>query len=147
MLADTAAAAELLIRLWRLTNNERYRTIAQNALANYAVSFRHFAHFGALYGQAVDRLLRPPTHIAVVGPHDSAAAQALFKQALRIHTPAQITQWLDRERDADLLAACGIAVEDPAPVARVFSGTDEVAQAATPAALAAIFEQVEPTGE
>ena len=147
VLADTAAAAELLIRLWRLTNNERYRTIAQNALANYAVSFRHFAHFGALYGQAVDRLLRPPTHIAVVGPHDSPAAQALFRQALRIHTPAQITQWLDPERDADLLAACGIAAEDPAPVARVFSGTAEVAQAASPAELAAIFEQVESTGE
>lgn len=146
VLADTAAAAELLIRLWRLTNNERYRTIAQNALANYAVSFRHFAHFGALYGQAVDRLLRPPTRIVVVGPQDSAAAQALFQQALRIHTPAQVTQWLDPERDADLLETHGITLEDTTPVARVFSGTDAVAQAAKPAELAAIFEQVESTG-
>ena len=147
VLADTAAVAELLIRLWRLTNHERYHAVAQTALANYAESFRYFGHFGALYGQAVDRLLRPPTHIAVVGPHESAAAQALFRQALRIHTPAQITQWLDRERDADLLEAHGITLEDTTPVARVFSGADEVARAASPAELAAIFEQVESTGE
>ena len=76
VMADTAAAAELLVRMWRLTNNEHYRTVAQDALANYAMTFRHFAHFGALYGQAVDRLLRAPTHVVVIGSHDSPAAQA-----------------------------------------------------------------------
>ena len=44
-MADTAAAAELLVRVWRLTNSEHYRTVAQDALANYAMTFRHFAHF------------------------------------------------------------------------------------------------------
>ena len=66
-MADTAGAAELLIRLWHLTANDLYRAIAQTALANYADSFRYFGHFGAPYGQAVDRLLRAPTHIVVVG--------------------------------------------------------------------------------
>lgn len=145
--ADTAAAAELLIRLWRLTNREHYRAAAQNALANYATSFRHFAHFGALYGQAVDRLLREPTHIMVIGSREASEAQALFNQALRIHTPAQVVQWLDPERDADLLNARGIAVSDGSSEARVYSGTEEVAVAASPAELAAVFEQVEQESE
>ena len=147
VMADTAAAAELLVRVWRLTNNEHYRTVAQDALANYAMTFRHFAHFGALYGQAVDRLLRAPTHVVVIGSHDSPAAQALFHQALRIHTPAQIIQWLDPEHDADLLAARGIVQGESAPAARVYEGERELAGAATPAELAAIFEQVQPERE
>ena len=147
VLADTAAAAELLIRLWRLTGNGRYRAVAETALANYAESFRYFGHFGALYGQAVDRLLRPPTRIVVVGARDDPPARALFQQALRVHTPAQITQWLDPARDADLLAALGIAAIDAAPTAIVSSGADEAARAHTPAELAAVFEQVESAGE
>ena len=143
VMADTAAVAELLIRLWRLTGNERYRTIAQTALANYAESFKYFGHFGAPYGQAVDRLLRAPTHILVVGARTAPAAQALFQQALRIHTPAQIVQWLDPERDPDLLNTLGIKPDDTTPVARVYGGEEEVAQAATPAELATVFEQVE----
>ena len=143
VMADTAAVAELLIRLWRLTGNERYRTIAQTALANYAESFKYFGHFGAPYGQAVDRLLRAPTHILVVGARTAPAAQALFQQALRIHTPAQIVQWLDPERDPDLLNILGIKPDDTTPMARVYGGEEEVAQAATPAELATVFEQVE----
>ena len=143
VMADTSAAAELLVRMWRLTNNEHYRTVAQDALANYAMTFRHFAHFGALYGQAVDRLLRAPTHVVVIGSHDSPAAQALFHQALRIHTPAQIIQWLDPEHDADLLEAQGIAAEGIRPEAMIYSGRIEEARATSPAELAAIFEQVE----
>jgi hypothetical protein len=141
VLADTAAVAELLIRLWRLTNNEHYRTVAQNALANYAESYRYFGHFGALYGQAVDRLLRAPTHIVVIGSRSAPVAQALYQQAQRIHTPAQIMQWLDPEHDCDLLEARGIAAER-APLAIVFSDSDEVAQAGTPDELLAVFEQV-----
>ena len=147
VLADTAAAAELLIRLWRLTGNGRYRAVAETALANYAESFRYFGHFGALYGQAVDRLLRPPTRIVVVGARDALPARALFQQALRIHTPAQITQWLDPARDADLLAALGIDDAATAPTARVYDGAGEAARAHTLAELAAVFEQVESAGE
>lgn len=147
VMADTAAAAELLIRLWRLTNREQYRTIAQTALANYAVSFRYFGHFGGIYGQAVDRFLRPPTHIVVTGARDAPAAQALFRQAQRIRTPAQIVQWLDPKHDADLLAARGIAAEDAKPAAGVYSGEVEEARATSPAELAAIFEHVEPQEE
>ena len=144
VLADTAAAAELLIRLWRLTNREDYRAVAQTALANYAESFRYFGHFGALYGQAVDRLLRPPAHVVVLGARAEPAAQALYQAALRIHTPAQIVQWLDPARDADLLAARGLAREDATPEARVYSDREEEARAASPAELAALFEHVEP---
>ncbi len=144
VMADTAGAAELLIRLWHLTANDRYRAIAQTALANYADSFRYFGHFGAPYGQAVDRLLRSPTHIVVVGARSARLAQALFRQALRIHTPAQIVQWLDWQRDADLLEAHGIAEAGETPVAMVFSGRNEEARAASPEELSAIFEQVEP---
>ena len=147
VMADTAAAAALLIRLWQLTGDEMYRAAAQSALANYADSFRHFAHFGALYGQAVDRLLRAPTRILVLGSRASAAAQALFQQARRIHTPAQIVHWLDPERDADLLAAHEIAAKSEQPEARVYSGWQEEARAATPGDLAGIFEQVESQGE
>lgn len=146
VMADTAAAAEFLIRLWRLTGSEGYRTVAQAALANYAESFRYFGHYGVPYGQAVDRLLRAPVHIVVSGPHNSPAAQALFLQAQRIHTPAQIVQWLAPETDADLLAAQGIPEEDATPAARVFSGGQEEARAASPAELAAIFEHVEQAG-
>lgn len=147
VMADTAAVAELLIRLWRLTAGEHYRAVAQTALANYAESFRYFGHFGAPYGQAVDRLLRAPTHIVVIGPHTSSLAQALFQQALRIHTPAQIAQWLDPAQDADLLAARGVVAEVETPAAIVYSGTEVMAQAATPAELAAVFEQVQPEGD
>ncbi len=147
VLADTAAAAELLIRLWRLTGNGRYHAVAETALANYAESFRYFGHFGALYGQAVDRLLRPPTRIVVVGARDAPQARELFRQALRVHTPAQVTQWLDPASDADLLAALGIAAIDAAPTAIVSSGDAEAARAHTPAELAAVFEQVESAGE
>ncbi len=147
VMADSAAAAELLVRLWRLTKIEHYRAIAQTALANYAETFRHFAYFGAPYGQAVARLLRAPTHIIVTGSRAAPAAQSLFQQALRIHTPAQIVQWLDPERDSDLLAAHGLALDDSMPTARVYSGSEEEASAATPAELAAIFEQVEPAGD
>ena len=147
VMADTAAAAELLTRLWRLTKIERYRAVAQTALANYAVTFRHFAYFGAPYGLAVDRLLRAPAHIIVTGSRTAPAAQSLYQQALRIHTPAQIVQWLDPKRDSDLLAAHGMAAADSPPMARVYSGSEEEARAASPAALAAIFEQVEPAGD
>ena len=144
VMADTAGAAELLIRLWHLTADDRYRAIAQTALANYAESFRYFGHFGAPYGQAVDRLLRAPTHIVVAGAHSESMAQALFRQASRIHTPGQIVQWLDWQRDADLLEAHGIAEAGEIPVAIVFSGGQEEARAASPEELSAIFEQVEP---
>lgn len=144
VMADTAGTAELLIRLWQLTANDHYRATAQTALANYAESFRYFGHFGAPYGQAVDRFLRAPTHIVVIGSRNESLAQALFRQALRIHTPAQVVQWLDLQRDADLLEAHGITEAGAAPVAIVFSGGREEARAASPEELSAIFEQVEP---
>jgi uncharacterized protein YyaL (SSP411 family) len=144
LMLDVAFTGLLFVRLWRLLDEERYREVATHALANYAGIFAAFGHFAAPYGQAVDRLLREPVVITVVGPANAPETQTLFQAALQVHTPGQITRLWDSERDADLLQKCGLAARK-SPTAHIWRGAERYLPATTPGALRSLFEQVTTT--
>jgi uncharacterized protein len=70
--AGNPSAAVALLRLHALTNNEKYRTLAERALSAFAGIAGHYGLFCSTYGIALDMYLHPHTQVVVAGSDELA---------------------------------------------------------------------------
>jgi uncharacterized protein YyaL (SSP411 family) len=65
--AGNPMAAAALLRLELLSGQQKYREIAEDTLASFAGIVEHFGLYAGTYGLALERLLRDPVQVVVVG--------------------------------------------------------------------------------
>jgi len=119
---ENTLAAEVKLRLYRLTGLEQYRQSAQQTL-EALVPFYADMGFGATrFVLAVDRFLRRPLLVTVVGENEDVARAGLLRAARRAYAPNKTVQAVDPTWEPDRLARLGYPAE-PAPAAYVCLGT------------------------
>ena len=104
---ENALAADGLLRLAALIEEDEWRELALRALRGFAGEYRQWGQFAASYANAVARALVEPLIVTVVGPADDPAAAALWARALAMTDPAGSRRRLVPGRDADALARSG----------------------------------------
>ena len=65
--AGNPTAASALLRLEALSGRGEFREIAEDTLANFAGIVEHFGLYAGSYGLALERLLKDPVQVVVVG--------------------------------------------------------------------------------
>jgi hypothetical protein len=98
--AGDSAAAIALLRLYSLTNQERYREIARQTLEIFAGVAEQFGIYAGTYGLASIWLARPYTQVVVIGA--GPAADALHAAAVM---PFAVNKSVIRLRDEQAVAA------------------------------------------
>ena len=89
--------AILFCDLYYLTETPNYRKVAERTL-HYVLDSSGPLPM-ALTAQAVDRFLRYPVHIVIVGARTNGKTRSLFQQGLRVYSPGKIVRILDPQRD------------------------------------------------
>jgi uncharacterized protein len=87
--AGNSVAANVLLRLAILTNNERYRNLAQAAFGEMAETARRYPSAFGYALSAMDFFLSNPKEIAILG-HDAADIQPLLREAWRKYRPNKV---------------------------------------------------------
>lgn len=119
---ENVLAAEATLRLYRFTGREEYHQAAQETL-EALVPYR--ADVGlevARFGLTVDRILRKPLMITVVGENEDPIRAELLRAARRAYAANKTVQAIDPVWEQARLADLGYPPE-PAPVAYVCLGT------------------------
>jgi uncharacterized protein YyaL (SSP411 family) len=119
---ESAAAAEANLRLYRLTGREEYRGLAQQTLEALVPLYPAMGFEAARYGLVVDRFLRRPLLITVVGENEDPARAELLRAARRAYAANKTVQAVDPVWEPARLARLGYPPE-PAPAAYVCLGT------------------------
>jgi uncharacterized protein YyaL (SSP411 family) len=70
--AGNSTAASALLRLEALSGRKDFRAKAEETLANFAGVIEHYGLYAGSYGLALDRLLRPPIQVVIVGAGPAA---------------------------------------------------------------------------
>jgi uncharacterized protein YyaL (SSP411 family) len=116
---ENAIAAMALIRLARLTHEQRYEDIARETLEQFVSAAEAQGYFASDYARAVDMLLNPGADVKIVA--DAADASTLRAAALALAVPDRIVRVIDPS-DATALDAESLPSR-PAPAAYVCYGT------------------------
>ncbi len=118
---ENVSAAEANLRLFRLTGREEYRQSARQTL-EALVPYRAGMGFeAARFALAVDRFLRRPLLVTVVGENEDPARAELLRAGQRAYAPNKTVQAVDPVWEPSRLARLGYPAE-PAPVAYVCLG-------------------------
>ncbi len=91
-LEENLRAVILLSDLFYVTENRVYREAAERTL-QYVLGSSHPLPLG-LAGRAIDRFLRYPVHIVVVGSSENKKTVQLFKEALKLYAPGKVIRLL-----------------------------------------------------
>ncbi len=130
---DNAVAARALDKLYLLTSQQRWRTLADKTLAAFAGAARQQGTFVGTYGLALEAHLHKPPQIVIMGPRQDTQTQALAAAAWRTYRPGRLVATYDPSTVA--IEALPPAV---AGAARVFQ------QDATPRAYVCVGETCAP---
>ena len=87
---ENIQAARLYLDLFHLTNNDSYRSIAEQTLQSVVATPQPLPI--ALIGLAIDEWFRPPVHIAVVGMPDDLMTKALWETGRQLYCPRKIVK-------------------------------------------------------
>ncbi|HXF81628.1 MAG TPA: thioredoxin domain-containing protein [bacterium] len=120
-----AVGARTLLRLSRLLDAPAYRAHAERILSAFAPALApHGLHASALF-IALDDLLHPPAHVAIVGPRDDPRTRALREAALGTWRPDRVISHHEDGDDAVPLpdAVRGMLAHATEPTAFVCAGT------------------------
>ena len=120
-LNENAAMADALIRLYRLTGDDKYRAAAEKALAYFGSDYERYSFMAADYALAVDHFLTEPVSVHIVGDVQDARAMGLQAAALKEYAPDKVVQFLDPKRDGTRLDQLGYP-HDRMPLAYVCVG-------------------------
>jgi uncharacterized protein YyaL (SSP411 family) len=119
---ENVSAAQVHLRLYRLTGREEHRRAAQQtleALLPYGASMGIEA---AQFALVVDRFLRRPLLVTVVGENEDPVRAGLLRAGRRAYAPNKTVQAVDPVWEPTRLARLGYPAE-PAPAAYVCLGT------------------------
>jgi uncharacterized protein YyaL (SSP411 family) len=119
---ENVGAAEAHLRLYRLTGRDEYRQFAQGTLEALVPFYPAVGVDAARFALAVDRFLRRPLLVTVVGEVEDAVRAELLRAARRAYAPNKTVQAVDPIWEGARLARLGYPGE-PAPVAYVCLGT------------------------
>jgi hypothetical protein len=119
---ESVVAAEAHLRLSRLTGREEYRQAAQQTLEALIPTYPMLGFEAARFALAVDRFLRRPLLITVVGENEDPARAELLRAARRTYASNKTVQAVDPVWEPTRLARLGYPAE-PAPAAYVCLGT------------------------
>jgi uncharacterized protein YyaL (SSP411 family) len=136
---ENAVAGEALIRLGRMTHEQRYEDIARRALAQFGDVVEAQGYFAASYARTVDLLLNPGADVKIVAAAGDGVGP-LHLAALALPVPDRTVRIIDAS-DAEALAAEALPSR-PAPAAYACYGTLCSAPVTTPDDL---FEMVDRT--
>jgi uncharacterized protein YyaL (SSP411 family) len=118
---ENIAAAEVNLRLFRLTGREEYRQCAQDTLEALVPYQAGMSIEGAQFALVVDRFLRRPLLVTVVGENEDPARAELLRAGHRAYAPNKTVQAVDPIWEPGRLARLGYPAE-PAPAAYVCRG-------------------------
>lgn len=97
-LKENVQVALLFCDLFYLTEKRDYRDIAEWTLQYVLGSSEAFPV--ALTAIAVDRFLRHPVHVVIVGSRSTQQTRRLFREGLRLYAPGKIVRLLDPQVDS-----------------------------------------------
>jgi uncharacterized protein YyaL (SSP411 family) len=119
---ENVLAAEACLRLHRLTGREEYRQAAQQTLEALLPFAADLGFEAARFALAVDRFLRKPLLITVVGENEDPVRAELLRAARRAYASNKAVQAVDPVWEPARLARLGYPAQ-PAPSAYVCLGT------------------------
>lgn len=119
---ENVLAAEANLRLYRATGREEYRDAAQHTLEALIPHHDDAGYDAARFALAVDRLLRRPLLITIVGENEDPRRADLVRAAGRTYAPNKTVQAVDPQWEPARLERLGYPPE-PAPAAYVCLGT------------------------
>jgi uncharacterized protein YyaL (SSP411 family) len=119
---ENVATAEAHLRLYRLTGRENHRQLAQETLEALVPYYPSLGIEAARFALVVDRFLRRPLLITVVGENEDPARAELLRAARRAYAANKTVQAVDPVWEPSRLARLGYPAE-PAPAAYVCLGT------------------------
>jgi uncharacterized protein YyaL (SSP411 family) len=119
---ENVMAAAVNLRLHRLTGREEYAQSAQQTLEALVPFYEELGFEAARFALIVDRFLRRPLLVTVVGENEDPIRAELLRAARRAYAPNKTVQAVDPVWEQARLARLGYPAE-PAPVAYVCLGT------------------------
>jgi uncharacterized protein YyaL (SSP411 family) len=119
---ENVAMAQADLRLHRLTGREEYRESAQQTLEALLPFYPDMGFEAARFALAVDRFLRRPLLVTVVGETEDPARAELLRAGRRAYAPNKTVQAVDPVWEQARLARLGYPAS-PAPAAYVCLGT------------------------
>jgi uncharacterized protein YyaL (SSP411 family) len=119
---ENVMAAEAHLILYRLTGREEYRQSAQQTLEALVPYYSDMGFEAARFALAVDRFLRRPLLVTVVGENEDPARAELLRAGHRAYASNKTVQAVDPVWEPARLARLGYPAE-PAPAAYVCLGT------------------------
>jgi len=119
---ENVTAAEAHLRLYRLTGREKHRQLAQQTLEALVPYYAGLGIEAARFALVVDRFLRRPLLVTVVGENEDPARAELLRAARRAYAANKTVQAVDPVWEPSRLARLGYPAE-PAPTAYVCLGT------------------------
>lgn len=114
LVPENALAADVALRLNRLTGKDTYHEVAVGTLEALAPLYRPYRHHAASYALAVSRFVRKPLHLIVVGDPVAERSQRLRQVALATYEPNRLVESVDPALAPARLEQLGLAAE-PAP--------------------------------
>jgi uncharacterized protein YyaL (SSP411 family) len=96
--SGNAAAAQVLNRLFYLTQENRYRDYARRTIEAFAGAARDFGTFVAALGIAAEEHLEYPTTAVVIGERGDSEAELLHRAALTAFRPGKIVMQIEPNR-------------------------------------------------
>ncbi len=119
LLPENAVAADLALRLERLTGKQVYYETAVSTLEAVAPLYRPYRHHAAPYALAVYRFVHAPLHLVVVGEPQDRLSAALRQAALGVYDPNRIVETVDPVHNQARLEQLGLpGTPSPALYAR-----------------------------
>lgn len=119
---ENVLAAEAELRLYRFTGREEYHQAARETLEALVPYLADAGLEFARFGLTVDRILRKPLMITVVGENEDPTRAELLRAARRAYAANKTVQAIDPVWEQARLADLGYPPE-PAPAAYVCLGT------------------------
>jgi uncharacterized protein YyaL (SSP411 family) len=119
---ENVAAADINLRLYRLTGKEAYHRAVQETLEALVPFYTEVGIEAARFALTVDRFLRRPLLVTVVGENEDPVRAELLRAARRAFAPNKTVQAVDPVWEPDRLQRLGYPAE-PAPVAYICLGT------------------------
>ena len=121
IIEENSNAAELLLELYDLTENELYIEKAEETLGIFEKTYRVYGIMASSYAHAAYRLAVPQTKITVVGEKTNSATTALRDEALKLCLARQSIRVLDPHDDEDKIEAQSYSMEQ-SPTAYICVG-------------------------